>query len=94
MYDLGHYPGVVLSPSGRKIQAELHRIDRDSILTVLDDFERYRPAEPASFDHRTGRGSLYVRKAIVAADVSAWVYVWNGGISGARQIASGHWKHG
>ena len=94
MYDLGDYPGVVLSPSGGTIQAELHRIDRNSILTVLDDFERFRPAEPEPFDRRTGRGSLYVRKAILAADVRAWVYLWNGPTAGARQIAAGDWKHG
>ena len=94
MYDLGDYPGVVLSPLGGVVQAELHRIDRNSILTILDDFERYRPSEPAPFDRRTGRGSLYVRKAILTADVHAWVYLWNGPTRDARQIASGHWKHG
>ena len=77
MYDLGDYPGVRLSPGGGPIHAELHRIEQPAILTALDEFELYRPTEPGPYDVRSGRGSLYLRKAVVARGRRAFVYVWN-----------------
>ncbi len=88
MYDLGDYPGVVLSPTGGVVEAELYRIDRHLILQTLDDFELYRPGEPGPYDPCAGRGSLFVRRPIVANGVRAYLYVWNGRTAGVRQIAA------
>ena len=87
MYDLGDYPGVVLSPVGQVIEAELYRIDRPAILHILDDFERYRPGEPGPYDPGAGRGSLFVRRTIVSGGVRAYVYAWNGRTAGMPEIA-------
>jgi hypothetical protein len=61
------------------VRAELYRILRPAILKALDDFEVCRPAEPRAFDPRTGRGSLFVRRTILAGGARAYVYLWNGG---------------
>ena len=84
----------MLSPTGGRVHAELYRIERPSILAALDDFELYRPDEPAPFDARTGRGSLYLRKVVTVDRTRAYLYVWNGRTIGARQIEAGIWKRG
>ena len=94
LYDLGDYPGVVLSRAGGTVHAELYRIERPAILAVLDDFELYRPAEPDPYDPRTGRGSLYLRKVVAVERTRAYLYVWNGPTFGAPQVETGDWKHG
>ena len=94
MFDFGDYPGAVLSLTGRVIPAELYRIRRPAILRALDDFELYRPDQPGPHDPRTGEGSLFVRRTILAGGVRAHVYLWNGPTLGRREIAAGDSKYG
>jgi len=86
LFDLGIYPAAIPSSDGR-VHGEVHRMaDADDVLTVLDEFEGFRPSEPDS--------SLYTRAetAVTFADGSvapAWVYFYNAPLGGAQRIESG-----
>lgn len=84
LYSLGPWPGLV-EGDGR-VHGELHELIDERALAVLDDFEDYRPHDPAS--------SLYERRKVALlepAGVIAWSYWWLGETSQERRIASGRW---
>lgn len=86
MYDLGIYPAAIPDPEGR-VRGEVYQMtDVDMVLSVLDEIEGFRAAEPER--------SLYVRStAPVTLDdgrtEEAWVYFYNAPLGRAPRIASG-----
>jgi gamma-glutamylcyclotransferase (GGCT)/AIG2-like uncharacterized protein YtfP len=88
LYDLGEYPGAVLSSrSGSVIRGEVFELpdDRDA-LSYLDEYEGFEPARP--------RSSLFVRRnRSVRLDdgtqLRCWVYVYNRPVKGARLLTTG-----
>ena len=86
LFDLGIYPAAIPASDGR-VRGEVHRmLDTDTVLTVLDDIEGYRPSEPDA--------SLYMRvETPVTLDdgrvATAWVYFYNAPLGGAQRIESG-----
>ncbi len=85
LYDLGDYPGAVLRSAG-VIVGELLRPLDDAVLPLLDEFELFDPSDPA--------GSEYLRVPVTALGQSgsAWIYIYNFPLDGARLIASGDWS--
>ena len=82
LYDLGDYPGAVAGDG--TIVAELYRIRDPSILTALDEYEEFDPANPAN--------SLFIRQRIVIPELGeAWAYLYNGSSRHRRRISSGEW---
>ncbi|WP_263372990.1 gamma-glutamylcyclotransferase family protein [Granulicella aggregans] len=80
LYDLGPYPGVVLSDDPADIVAgELFILPDDpSILARLDDYEDFRRSDPAN--------SLFLRQRVLATlqsgpdagtEIACWVYTYN-----------------
>ena len=90
LYDLGDYPGLVLGALGQ-VKGELYRILDPAVLAELDDYELYRPDDPAPYDAAKGTGSLYLRQAIGVGTTSAFVYVLNVPPTGPR-IPGGDWR--
>lgn len=82
MHDPGDFPAVVLTPPFGTVQGDLFRILKPQILLQLNAYELYRPAERRTYDPRTGRGSLFLRRTIRVGGVSAIVYACNGRPSG------------
>jgi gamma-glutamylcyclotransferase (GGCT)/AIG2-like uncharacterized protein YtfP len=82
LYDLGPYPAVVPSPNPNdKVPGTIFALPGDpAILTALDHYEDYRPADPAR--------SLFVRTQCTAAlndgsHLDCWVYRYNRELPGA-----------
>lgn len=75
LYDLGEYPGAVLSRTGPVIVGQIFELPNDPrILEKLDKYEGFDPGRP--------RGNLFVRKRrLVNSDtgrrVWCWIYVYN-----------------
>jgi gamma-glutamylcyclotransferase (GGCT)/AIG2-like uncharacterized protein YtfP len=80
LYDLGAYPGVVLSDEPADIvSGELFILPDDpAVLARLDDYEDFRPNDPA--------GSLFLRQRVRATlqdgpnagtTILCWVYTYN-----------------
>ena len=73
LYDLGPYPGVVLTDDPADIvPGELFQLPDDpAILARLDDYEDFRPSDPA--------GSLFLRQQVLATLCSArlLLYQWS-----------------
>jgi gamma-glutamylcyclotransferase (GGCT)/AIG2-like uncharacterized protein YtfP len=85
LYDLGAYPGVVLSDDlADTVSGELFILpDEPAILARLDDYEDFRPADPV--------GSLFFRRQVLATlqdgvnagkEIACWVYTYNQPASG------------
>src|SRR5579859_263506 len=76
LFDLGDYPGAILTRSGPPIKGLVFEIpDAPEILERLDEFEGFDPSNPES--------SLFVRKRRHAQlengrRVFCWVYAYNG----------------
>lgn len=83
LYDLGHYPGLVLEDG--IVKGELYRILDLSILNRLDRFERSNPDKPEK--------SLYIRTSVtlIRPEQQAWVYVYNQRLKAVQRIESGDW---
>lgn len=84
LYDLGPYPG--LKPGDGLVEAELYRIVDARVLERLDRYEGYDPRDEVR--------SAYVRRVVrvpalatrPAPACAAWVYWYNGSVSGCPPI--------
>lgn len=91
LYDLGEYPGAVLSKNSRSlIRGEVFELPGDqSTLTSLDNYEGFEPAKPNS--------SLFVRRTwpVTLDDgtrLRCWIYVYNGDMKRAQPVHSGRYR--
>lgn len=75
LYDLGDYPGAVLSKTGPVIVGQIFELpDAPEVIKKLDEYEGFDPAHP--------QGSLFVRKRSLVTvgngkKVWCWIYVYN-----------------
>lgn len=90
LYDLGEYPGAVLSKTSRSvIHGEVFELPGDAqTLSSLDNYEGFEPAKPSS--------SLFVRRAwpVIMDDgtrLRCWVYVYNGAMKDAQPLRNGRY---
>jgi gamma-glutamylcyclotransferase (GGCT)/AIG2-like uncharacterized protein YtfP len=90
LYDLGEYPGAILSKSSRSvIRGEVFELPSDAqTLSSLDSYEGFEPGKPGS--------SLFVRRTwpVVMDDgtrLRCWVYVYNGDTRRALPVRSGRY---
>jgi len=90
LYDLGKYPGAILSKSSRSvIRGEVFELPTDAqTLSSLDNYEGFEPGKPGS--------SLFVRRTwpVVMDDgtrLRCWVYVYNGAMKDAQPLRSGRY---
>lgn len=86
LFDLGIYPAAILASDSR-VYGEVHEmLDRDAVLSALDEIEGYRPSEPDA--------SLYTREELPVTfedgrTALAWVYLYNAPLGRAQRIESG-----
>jgi gamma-glutamylcyclotransferase (GGCT)/AIG2-like uncharacterized protein YtfP len=86
LFDIGLYPAAVPAESGRVWGEVFELLDRDEVLTALDDIEGHRPEEPDS--------SLYIRSVVPVhlpegVTERAWIYFYNAPLGKAPRIESG-----
>lgn len=88
LYQIGDYPGVVISDDSRQqVVGEVYRIQSyEMLFAELDDYEECSSsfAEPHEYVRQ--------QQTITLADghtLTAWVYLYNQPITGLKLIASG-----
>jgi|SRR5262249_10848525 len=90
LYDLGHFPGAVLS--GRptdKVIGKIFELPEDrALLNKLDAYEGFEPGRP--------RQSLFVRKRTSIlrpkqSPLTGWVYEYNGDVKSFPIIKNGRY---
>jgi len=88
LYDLGQYPGAIESAhSDERVYGELYKITEDgSVLAQLDEYEECSDHFPEPHEHI--RKQLPIQLAD-GSTVNAWVYIYNRGVYGLKQIKSG-----
>tara|TARA_R110001606_G_scaffold392142_1_gene560817 strand:+ start:1777 stop:2148 length:372 start_codon:yes stop_codon:yes gene_type:complete len=82
LYDIGPYPGARLEASAG-IEVEVYAISQ-AHLAELDVLEEYDFAAPAR--------SLYIRALLPTRYGLAWVYLYQGQVSGKPCLRSGTWQ--
>ena len=87
VYDLGEYPGAVLSKTGPPIPGQIFELPEDpDVLARLDRYEEFDPASP--------QASLFVRTKwpVTLQDgkkkVICWVYAYNRQPGAAPMVAA------
>ena len=91
LYDLGEYPGAILSSSSRsRISGTVFRLPDDpAVLRKLDDYEGFDPHDSVA--------SLFVRRIhpVVMSQgrrLPCWVYVYNGKPEASRLVSGGSFR--
>ncbi|MEM9177466.1 MAG: gamma-glutamylcyclotransferase family protein [Myxococcota bacterium] len=85
LYDLGDWPGM--RPGSSRVVGEIHALLDADVLSLLDAFEDYDPADP--------RGSLYLRervRLVEPAGTTVWTYVYNRVPDASARIPGGDWR--
>lgn len=88
LYNLGTYPGVVPDPA-HTVRGDLYALRRPEaarIFAYLDAYEGCNPARPEAGEYRRVQDTVYLPSG---HSLKAWIYLYNGDLSGARLIPSG-----
>lgn len=92
LYDLGEYPGAVLSRSGPLVLGQVFELPDDpGVLSRLDEYEGFDPNRP--------KGSLFVRRRCLVTlqkgkKLSCWMYTYNRAPGAAPPVMTGDYsKH-
>lgn len=89
LYDLGHYPGLVLDPHAQSVFGIVFELPDDSaVLDALDEYEEFFAAMPQASQFLRIRAGVTLSTGIA---VECWIYVYNRDIANARLIPSGRW---
>ena len=89
LYDLGDYPAAVPINESSYIVGELYQLKEDQdfywVMAQLDDYEgiNTEPGEPTLY--RREITTVYIKDK----SVEAWIYWYNGDVTGRPHIASG-----
>jgi gamma-glutamylcyclotransferase (GGCT)/AIG2-like uncharacterized protein YtfP len=84
LYDLGDYPGLV--QSGDRAKGQLYQVRDPAVLSVTDEYEEFNVRMPGK--------SSFVRHFVRLCSplVDAWVYFYNGDVSGRSRLGAGTWR--
>lgn len=84
LYDIGNYPGLILS-GNTPVKGELFEILDESVFQTMDEFEEY-------FEHDI-ENSDYIRKQITLLEPKqkAWVYEYRRPLEGKTHLEHGCW---
>ena len=90
LYDLGRYPGLVVSAQpGAEVHGEIFELaDPEHTLRWLDAYEGIVPGQPSCGEYQR------VLRPIARAEgdpTVAWVYVYRNSVAGAVLIPDGRW---
>lgn len=89
LFDLGEYPAAIPVLDGAFIKGELYIVKNENefswAIAQLDDYEGVFPEPPEQPLYRREIADTFINDAIVPA----WIYWYNGDVSGRQEIASG-----
>jgi len=90
LYDLGAYPGLVLSSDGPdRVKGELYRLNdatAANTLLVLDDYEGMGPTDPLPHEYRRALVTAYLTDG---RSMTAWAYILDRPATSLPRIMSG-----
>jgi pyruvate carboxylase len=90
LYDLGEYPGLVLSSERTdRVKGELYRLSEataGNTLSVLDDYEGMGPSEPTPHEYRRALVTAYLTDG---KSSTAWAYILDRPSTSLPRIMSG-----
>ena len=92
LFDIGSYPGMVVTANGSRVRGEIYRVEADrwpEFVKVLDDYENCGEDDPQPAE--------YHRQVVEAQldggeQMLVWAYLFNRPTAGFREISSGEWQ--
>lgn len=89
LYDVGEYPGAVVSGSGAIVKGNIYKLaNAEKALQILDDYEGFGPNQQ--------QPNLFIRESLpIETDkgqVSCWVYLYNISVVNLPLIPSGNYQ--
>lgn len=91
LYDLGDYPGLIVSDTANGlVHGEVVELsDPGRSFLWLDAYEGIRPDAPQANEYRREQHSV---RLVSGAELMAWVYIYAQDVSAARLVTSGTWR--
>jgi gamma-glutamylcyclotransferase (GGCT)/AIG2-like uncharacterized protein YtfP len=91
LYDLGHFPGAILSndPQGRIAGLVFQLPNGDDILCALDEYEEYFPNAPEMCQFIRIQCNAQMK---TGSALPCWIYVYVRDLTGVRRIEDGVWQ--
>lgn len=88
LFVLGWYPGLVVGDRDEAglVAGELYRVVDPAVVSVLDRFEGYDQASPATSEY------LRVRIRVTEPELDAWVYAYVGARRPDGRLPHGDWR--
>jgi len=89
LYDLGRYPGLVLTPDETiRVHGEVIELHSDESFAWLDEYEGFAPGKNHINDYDRVEHAVHLANGEIA---TAWVYVFLKDLLHRRPIPSGRW---
>ena len=89
LYDLGAYPGLVLTNDGHRVRGEVYELsaqDWTNVIEKLDAYEGCTPLDPAPHEYRR---ELIKVEMSTGQRAKAWAYILNRHTAALPEIESG-----
>lgn len=86
LYQLGHYPGLVLDDRAGWVVGELFFVHDPSVYAVLDEYEGAAPTDRPPHEYARVVGQVARAEGL---QVSAWIYEYRWSVVGRAVISSG-----
>jgi gamma-glutamylcyclotransferase (GGCT)/AIG2-like uncharacterized protein YtfP len=88
LYNIGEYPGAVLSPDGENVYGNILAINHpEKVLPVIDDYEGFGAGQPQPNEFIRIANSIETE----SGPVTCWVYLYNLPITGLVWIEEGRY---
>jgi len=87
LFDVGRYPGFILSRKGYPVTGEVYRITKpEELLPVLDDYEECSRNFKKPWEYKRKKVSVQIPGGKI---VKCWIYIYNRPTDGLDEIRSG-----
>ncbi|HKK75083.1 MAG TPA: gamma-glutamylcyclotransferase family protein [Saprospiraceae bacterium] len=90
LYDLGQYPGLILSAEEHYVQGHVFRLlNKDTLLPFLDEYEGLIPEQPELSEYRREIAQVKISDQ----PYHCWMYLYNQSTNDLPLIESGNYLH-
>lgn len=90
LFDLGEYPGAILSRSGPPIVGQIFELPDDpEVLNRLDEYEGFDRSHPGASEFVRQRRSVQLEGG---RKIFCWVYIYNRAVQAKRAVSGGDYS--
>lgn len=88
LYNIGSYPGVILSNNKNDIvHGEIYQLSSENILVKLDEFEEAYPLYKSNAEYRRVKTNAFIKNI----SIECYIYEYNKSVDMFESISSGNY---